>query len=48
MWSSAMREKFNLYFSGVFLLVLIKCPFGEEDWALGYNSMKFQVFPDIA
>ena len=29
-----------LFFSS-FLLVLTKCSFWEEDWALGYNSMKF-------
>ena len=29
-----------LFFSS-FLLVLTKFPFWDEDWALGYDSMKF-------
>ena len=36
-----------LFFSS-FLLVLTKFLFWEEDWALGYNSMKFRDFPDIS
>ena len=30
-----------------FLLVLTKFLFWEEDWTLGYNSMKFRDFPDL-
>ena len=33
--------KVQLPFFSSFLLVLIKFSFWEEDWALGYNSMKF-------
>ena len=36
-----------LFFSS-FLLLLTKFLFWEEDWALGYNSMKFRHFPDIS
>ena len=39
--------KLQLLFSS-FLLVLTKFSFWEEDWALGYNSMKFWDFPDIS
>ena len=35
-----------LFFSN-FLLILTKCSFWEEDWALGYNSMKFEDLLDI-
>ena len=30
-----------------FLLVLTKFLLWEEEWTLGYNSMKFQDFPDL-
>ena len=33
-WNSALREKFS------FSLVFTKFLFWEEDWALGYNSVK--------
>ena len=33
--------KVQFCFFGSFFLVLTKCSFWEEDWALGYNSMKF-------
>ena len=36
-----------LYFRS-FLLVLTKFLFWKEDWALGYNSMKFLDFSDIS
>ena len=48
MWNSALREKFNFYFCKSFLLVLTKFSFWQEDWALGYHSMKFRLFPDIS
>ena len=41
MWNSALWEKFNFYFQRVFLLVLTKFSFWEEDWALGHTFMKF-------
>ena len=31
-----------------FLLVLTKFSFWQEDWALGYHSMKCRHFPDIS
>ena len=31
-----------------FLLVPTKLSFWQEDWALGYDSMKFRHFPDIS
>ena len=34
-------EKIQFLFSRSFLLVLSKISFWEEDWALGYNSLKF-------
>ena len=34
-------EKVQFLFSRSLLLVLTKFPFSEEDWALGYTSMKF-------
>ena len=39
-WDSALWEKFNSNFLNSFLLALKKFSFWEEDWALGYNSMK--------
>ena len=39
MWNSALWEKFYLCYD---LFVLTKFSFREEDWKLGYNSMKFQ------
>ena len=33
--------KVHFLFFSSFLLVLTKVSFWEEDWALGYNSMKF-------
>ena len=32
----------------VFLLVITKFSFWQEDWALVYHSMKFWDFPDIS
>ena len=40
--------KVQFVFFSSFLLVLTKFSFWEEDWALGYNSMKFWDFPDIS
>ena len=39
--------KVQFLFLRDFLLVLTNFLFLEEDWALGYNSMKFWDFPDI-
>ena len=47
LWNSALREKVNFYFSGVFLLVLKKFSVREEDRTLDYHSMKFWGFPDV-
>ena len=35
-----ITEKVQLQFLNSFLLVLTKFSFWEEDWALGYNSVK--------
>ena len=43
MWNSTLREYFNFCFSREFLLVLAKFPFWQEDWALGYHSLKFEM-----
>ena len=48
MKQSTMGRKIQFLFFRSFLLVLKKKSFWEEDWALGYNSMKFCVFPDIS
>ena len=40
--------KFKFPFFTSFLLVLTKFSFWEEDWALGYNSMKFWNFSVIS
>ena len=47
MWNSALREKFNFYFFRSFLLVLTKFSFWKNDWALGYNSIKFWNYSDF-
>ena len=44
MWNSALRGKFNFYFSKSFLLVLTKFSFWQEDWALGCYSVNFSDF----
>ena len=44
--NSALPEKFNPIFEQ-FLLVLTKLSFWEEDWTLGYNSLKIWDLPDI-
>ena len=36
-----------VFFTGFFLVLKI-FSFWEEDWALGYNSMRFWDFPDIS
>ena len=41
-------EKFNFCFSKSFLVVLTKFSFWQEDWALGYHSIRFRLFPDIS
>ena len=41
MWNSELREKVQFLFFSSFLLILTKFSFWEEEWALGYNSMKF-------
>ena len=46
MSNSALQEKFNFYFSGV--LCYYWFWFWDEDWAVGYNSIKFSDFPDIS
>ena len=48
MWNSVLREKFDFYFQGVFLLVLTKFSFWEEDWAIGYNSMEFWHYSELS
>ena len=40
--------KVSVLFFNLFLLVLTKLSFWQEDWALGYQSMKFRHFPDIS
>ena len=40
--------KIQLPFFMDFLLLLRKLSFWGEDWALGYNSMRFWDFPDIS
>ena len=40
--------KIQLPFFMDFLLLLRKRSFWGEDWALGYNSMRFWDFPDIS
>ena len=41
-------RKFLFSFFNSFLLVLTKYLFWEEEWALGYNSVKFWDFPDLS
>ena len=41
MRNSALRERFNFCFSRVFLVVLTKFSFLQEDWALAYEALKF-------
>ena len=48
MQNSALQEKFNFCFSRVFCWYQQKFSFWQEDWALGYYSMKFQDFPNIS
>ena len=40
MRNSTLRENFNIFFFEIFLLVLGKCLFWQEELALGYHSMK--------
>ena len=48
MWNSKLRGKFIFCIWRVFFLVLTKCSFCQEDWALGYDSVNFWDFPDIS
>ena len=57
MWRRALKKNLDFYFSKEksgflffmsFFLVLKKFTFWEEDWRLGYNSMKFWDFPNIS
>ena len=41
-------EKFSFLFFKSFILVSTKLSFWQEDWALGYDSMKFRHFPVIS
>ena len=36
----AQQEKFNFCFSRKFLLLLTKISYWQEEWALGYRSMR--------
>ena len=47
MWNIILQENFNFYSSAVFASI-DKILLGEEDWALGYNSMNFWDFPDLS
>ena len=53
-WTKYLKQtliflwKVQLLFSRSFLLVLKKFSFGEEDWALCYDSMKFWDFLGIS
>ena len=47
-WNSTLQKRFNFNFLNSFLLVLITFSFWEEDWALGYNSMKIWDLLDIS
>ena len=40
--------KVSFLFSRSFLLVLAKLSFWQEDWALGYHSLNFRLFPNIS
>ena len=47
MWNIILQENFNFHSSAVFASI-DKILLGEEDWALGYNSMNFWDFPDLS
>ena len=47
-WKSAPREKFNRYFSRLFLVVLTKFLFWQGGWELGHYSIRFTHFPNIS
>ena len=47
-WDEALRERFNRYFSGLFLLVLAKFSFWQGEWALGYHFLRFRPFPNVS
>ena len=40
--------KVNFYFSRIFLTLLTKFLYLQEEWALGYHSMKLRHFSDIS
>ena len=43
-WNSVLQEKFYFYFSRVFCQKFL---FWEDEWALGYNSMKIWDYFEI-
>ena len=45
---SSMGFVASFLFFKSFLLVSTKISFWQEDWALGYDSMKFRHFSDIS
>ena len=47
-WNSALREKFNCYFSGLVLLLFTKFSFLKGELTLGYHLTKFGHFPNIS
>ena len=42
------KVQFPFLRSFLLVLVLTKCLLWKEDWALGYNAMKFRDFHDIS
>ena len=47
MWNGALQEKFNFNLQGVVCYCWQDFVFWEEDWALGYNYMRFWDYFDI-
>ena len=48
MENRALREKFDIKFLVIFLLVLTKLLFLKEDWALGYYCIQIWDFLEIS
>ena len=48
MWNRHTMGKVQFLFFSNFLQVLATFTFWEEDWALGYNSMKSRDFPEMS
>ena len=48
MWNRHTMGKVQFLFFSNFLQVLATFTFWEEDWALGYNSMKSRGFPEMS